>query len=258
MGSEALTTAGSAVEIRPGVFRPDWSAVTRTAARRALNGRMTSRGGLLDRWSHRLEADEDLVWRTILKLYADRGHPPELSDISAETGVATDRLPMLLRKLQSHDLVGLHPSSGHIKLAYPFTEAATGHRVELKEHILQALCAIDALGVAGMFGADVTVSSPCPQCGKVVCAKTRAEGRALHSVAPTGAVVWYDFANDGSAAISCCPAIQFFCSDEHLQQWLSARTPRRSGISLTVDEALEVGRAIFGPVLVERKPDLRC
>lgn len=257
MGSEESAAGESAVEIRSGVFRPDWSAVTRSAARRALNGRMTARAGLLGRWSHRLDADEDRVWRTILKLYADRGHPPQLRDIAAETGIAADRLPTMLHKLQSHDLIGFHPSSGHIQIAYPFTEAATGHRVELKEHTLWALCAIDALGVAGMFGADITVSSPCPQCGKVVYAKTRAEGRALHSVAPSGAVVWYDFAYDGSAAISCCPAIQFFCSDEHLQQWLSARTPRRNGISLTVDEALEVGRAIFGPVLVERFPDIQ-
>jgi len=245
------------VEIRSGVFRPDWSAVTSSGGRRALNGRVTARAGLLDRWSHRLDADEDRAWRTILKLYADRGHFPQLRDIAAETGIAADRLPTMLHKLQSHDLIGLHPSSGHIHVAYPFTEAATGHRVELNEHTLHALCAIDALGVAGMFGTDITVSSPCRHCGKALYMKTTAEGRALYSVVPTSTVVWYDFAYDGSAATSCCPAIQFFCSNEDLQKWLNARTPRREGICLTVDEALEVGRAIFGPVLVERFPDIQ-
>jgi hypothetical protein len=74
----------------------------------------------------------------------------------------------------------------------------------------------------------------------------------LESVAPNGAIVWYDFAYHGSASASCCPEIAFFCSGEHLQQWLGAQKVGREGIRLTMDEALEVGRAIFGPVLVER------
>jgi alkylmercury lyase len=74
---------------------------------------------------------------------------------------------------------------------------------------------------------------------------------------PSGAAVWYDFAYDASAATSCCPAIAFFCSDEHRRQWLNDQMPRRNGIGLTMDEALEVGRAIFSPVLVEGSSDTR-
>jgi hypothetical protein len=213
---------------------------------------MTARAGLLDRWSHRLEAVEDLIWRTILRLYADHGQAPKLSEIAAKTGVAPDRVAIMLHKLQSHDLIDLDQASKHIRLAYPFTEVATGHRVELKGHTLHALCAIDALGVAGMYGADITISSPCRHCGATIHVGTTAEGQALQSVTPANTVVWYDFAYDGSAAASCCPAIVFFCSSEHLQQWLNTQTPRRNGARLTVDEALEVSRAIFGPVLVER------
>ncbi len=150
MGSKASVADEPAVEIRPGVFRPDWSAVTKTAARQALNGRVMARAGLVDRWSHRLEAVEDLAWRTILRFYARRGHAPQLDEVAAETGVAADRVAILLRQLQLRDLIGLDPSSGHIRYAYPFTEAATGHRVDLKGQALQAACAIDALGVAGI------------------------------------------------------------------------------------------------------------
>jgi alkylmercury lyase len=53
----ALKPREPAVEIRPGVFRPDWSAVRKPGARRALTGHMAARGGLLDRWSHALDAD---------------------------------------------------------------------------------------------------------------------------------------------------------------------------------------------------------
>ena len=150
-------------------------------------------------------------------------------------------------------LVGLDPGSGAIRYAYPFTESATGHQVKLRGHSLHALCAIDALGVAGMYGADVQVRSPCRFCGATVHAATSDEGSALGSAAPAEALVWYDFAFSGSAATSCCTAIAFFCSDDHLRRWLDAQAPRREGIRLTMGEALEMGSAIVGPVLAEAK-----
>jgi hypothetical protein len=80
----------------------------------------------------------------------------------------------------------------------------------------------------------------------------------LKSIVPVDAVVWYDFAYDGSAATSCCPAITFFCSVEHRCLWLETQMPKRSGIELTMDEALQVGRAIFGPVLLPASPTIRA
>ncbi len=47
--------SGGAVELRPGVFRPDWSAAKSAAARRALGGRAGAREGLLDKWAHALD-----------------------------------------------------------------------------------------------------------------------------------------------------------------------------------------------------------
>jgi alkylmercury lyase len=254
MEASTYTQAEPAVEIRFGVFRPDWSAVTKPRAREALAGRRAARAGLLDKWSHKLEANDDLVWRTILRLYGNRGRPPQIQDIADATRFTANHVATVLRTLQSRDLIELDGNSANIRLAYPFTEAATGHRVKLNGHTLSALCAIDALGVAEMYGADISISSPCSLCGSQVDVTTAAEGRSLHSVTPSGAVVWYDFAYDGSAAASCCPAIVFFCSGEHLEQWLNAQTPRHDGIRLTMDEALEVGRAIFGPVLALRAP----
>jgi alkylmercury lyase len=101
-------------------------------------------------------------------------------------------------------------------LLYPLTQAATRHSVEVKGHVLHALCAIDALGVAAVYRTDITISSPPRECGATVHVGTAAEGTSLHSVVPRGAVVWYDFVYEGSAAASCCPAITFFRSGEHM------------------------------------------
>jgi len=73
------------------------------------------------------------------------------------SGISPQRVATILRTLQSYDLVALDQACEQIRLAYPFTESATGHRVELNGHTLHALCAIDALGVADMYGADVAI-----------------------------------------------------------------------------------------------------
>lgn len=96
-----------AAEIRPGVLRPDWSAATTPAVLQALAGRVTARSGLLDKWSHALEASEDIVWRTVLRLYAAKGRPPNVDEIAVATGIDGGRVGALLRKLQLRDLVGL-------------------------------------------------------------------------------------------------------------------------------------------------------
>jgi len=74
-------------------------------------------------------------------------------------------------------------------------------------------------------------------------------GKCLSYCRPVESVVWYDLAYSQTAAASCCPAIAFFCSDEHLGQWLLNQNPKRISCSLTPDEGLEVGRALFEPVL---------
>lgn len=123
-------------------------------------------------------------------------------------------------------------------------------KTKMKSHTLHSLCAIDALGVGRMYRSDVTVESRCRLTGRSVRVTIGDEGRTLCNVSPDGAVVWYDFAYEGGAAAnSCCPLIAFFCSEEQLRRWLDQQTPSRHGVMLVMEEALEVGSAIFGPVL---------
>lgn len=249
MRTSTVGTGELAAEIRPGVLRPDWSAVTSPAARGALSGRMAARAGLADRWCHPLSSEDDAVWRALLRLYSDLGRAPRIGEIAERTAIPIERVGVALRRLEEFDLVGLEPGAGQLCYAYPFTETASGHRVELAGHVLNAVCAIDALGVGAMYRMDVSVDSRCRQCGEAISIDTAVAGRALRSLAPARAVVWYDFAYQGSASASCCPSIAFFCCDEHLRRWLDAQAPGREGARLNIDEALQLGRAIFGPVL---------
>ncbi len=100
----------------------------------------------MDRWAIKLEPDTDQVWRAILRLYADLGHAPTRSDIVAASRIGD--IGSLLDGLRSHDLIDLD-ADGEIKLAYPFTQASTGHRLLIGDSTLNALCAIDALECGG-------------------------------------------------------------------------------------------------------------
>lgn len=236
-------------EIRPGVCRPDWSVVTTAAAREALLGRDQSRASLPHKWQRALKPTHDRVWRTIVTLFGSLGRPPHLHEISEATGAPTDQLHEIIAELERCDLLGNDPSANRVRYAYPFTARPTEHRVRLHRHELHALCAIDALGIGSMFGTDVVIAGTCRACGNPIEIATADNGRSLSRAQPAEVVVWYDLGYSGCAASSTCQSIAFFCSDIHQRRWLKARSPPAAGYRLTLGEALEVGRAIFEPVL---------
>jgi alkylmercury lyase len=239
-------------DIRHGVRRPRWSVVTKQAARDALLARHRAWASFSQKWKLALPEAEDLSWRAVIELFGRLGRPPSPAEIGDETGLTLDQVRAHLAELQVHDLLGTDHLISEIVYAYPFTSQATEHRVALYGHVLHALCAIDALGVGGMFQTDVAITSSCRFCQTPINISTANAGSAISAVTPAGTVVWYDLAYAEAAATSCCPSVGFFCSDDHLQQWLAARNPPRAGYRLTPAEAIEVGRAIFEPVLATR------
>jgi hypothetical protein len=209
--------------------------------------------GLAGKWNQALETAQDQVWRTVLELFARSGRPPRIHEIGGETGLFAEKVRALVADLQAHDLLGTNSAGDVVLYAYPFTGEQTEYRVQLHGRKLYAVCAIDALGVAGMSRTDVIIESSCRACGSRIAIATAQAGKSLSHAQPANTVVWYDLAYRGCAAASCCRSIAFFCSDAQLQRWLSTQDPQHRGHPLTLDEALEVGRALFGPVLAAPK-----
>jgi alkylmercury lyase len=189
------------------------------------------------------------VCRTVLELFARSGRPPGLHEVGKETSLSIENIRTLVSELQAHDLLGGDASADVILYAYPFTGQKTEHSVQLRGRKLHAVCAIDALGIASMFRTDALIESSCRTCGSRIEIGTMQGGKSLGHARPVDAVVWYDLAYSGRAAASCCRSIAFFCTDAEFRQWLTAQSPRHAGFPLTLDEALEVSRALFEPVL---------
>lgn len=190
--------------------------------------------------------EENRIRVALLHLYRERGRAPVVSDLAARVGLSVSELRPLLASLRARDAVVLDPASGEIVGAYPFTERATEHHVALGGVTLRAMCAIDALGIGSMYDEDVEIRSHCRHCAAPIEIATTDRGRAIALCRPTTAVVWSSARYEHAcAANSLCTEIAFFCSDAHLQRWRDSRLHDSPGFRLSMDEALEAGRAIF-------------
>jgi mercuric reductase len=241
-----MRTESPTFRLRPGVAFPDWSTVSSDAAREAVLA-LLELSDMGHRWGTYTDL-EDRVRSAILRHFADRGHSPFVAALARATDLQSVEVERVVESLVARDLVVRE--DGRIAGAYPFTERETEHRVTITGHVVHAMCAIDALGTGAMLGRDVDIDSRCRACGAAIRVATRDRGRTLAAVSPADTVVWSGIRYEGGcAASSICTAMAFFCSDAHLRAWLDARDPTAPGFRLSIGEALEVGRAIFGPAL---------
>jgi mercury(II) reductase len=153
-----------------------------------------------------------------------------------------------IREICGRDLVVL--DGERIVGAYPFTGRDTGHRVTLDGRVLNAMCAVDALGIGAMTDCGVAIAPRCRHCGAPIRITTRDRGRVLAEVEPRAAVIWRSIRYESAcAANSLCATTAFFCADEHLSAWRRKRSADEPGFRLSMEEGLEAGRALFGPSL---------
>jgi copper chaperone CopZ len=147
--------------VRPGVTFPDWSVVTSPRVRDALRA-MVGSDHSLNRWSG-YDSATDRVRIALLQLYAEGGRAPTLGAIAMRAGLSETAVPPLLEELRRRDIAVF--DGERIVGAYPFTDRDTGHRVDLDGRMLNAMCAVDALGIGAMYHRDLAVASRCRHCG---------------------------------------------------------------------------------------------
>jgi mercury(II) reductase len=232
--------------MRPGVAFPDWSAVVSPVVNEALVAIVGS-GHVFSRWSS-YDPATDRLRVALLRQYIEYGEATAIDTLARRTGLSEMAIGPLLEDLRRRDLVVL--DGDRIVGAYPFTDRDTGHRVTLDGRTVNAMCAVDALGIGAMTGHDITIASRCRQCGAPIGIATRDQGRALADFKPDTAVMWQSVRYEGGcAANSLCAVTAFFCSDEHLTTWRRERSADEPGFRLSIAEGLEAGRALFGPSL---------
>lgn len=136
-------------------------------------------------------------------------------------------------------------------IAYPFSAKARGHSVQIDgEQTVQAMCAIDALGIAPMLDLPIEIVSSDPISGAEVRVQLSAEGTATWQ--PAAAVVLAGSAScSGPSFGGCCDVLNFFEKAANATQY-SLEHAEVAGAPISIPEAIDAGRVVFGDVLEER------
>ncbi|MFC9625797.1 alkylmercury lyase family protein [Streptomyces sp. NPDC056930] len=186
------------------------------------------------------------VHQAVLRHFAATGEAPEPADLAAAAATAGRTAADVLAELDSEDFLTLD-ADGRIRAAYPFSAVPTPHRLRLASGVeAWAMCAIDALGVAGMLHQDVTLASYDPVDGRPITV-TFTGGTALWE--PSDAVVFVgQRAKSGPAATVCCDALNFFADFTTAEAW-TRQHPEVHGRITSQAEALRIAEQTFGPLL---------
>jgi hypothetical protein len=194
------------------------------------------------------------VQQEVLRSFAADGHPPvpsALAETAARYGTTAE---WVLARLHADDFLRLD-SRGEILAAYPFSAIPTPHVVRIAAGpAVHAMCAIDALGVAPMLDAAVTIASADPRTAEPVLITVRPDGAAARWQ-PSAGVVFsgqrMPTGPGGACAASaevCCAFMNFFASHASADAWADAH-PEISGEVLRQAAALRLGKDIFGHLL---------
>jgi len=185
------------------------------------------------------------VHRMILRTFASTGRPPsraELNRLAADPAA----IDQVLARLHRGDVLRLD-AAGTPAVAYPFSAAPTRHRVQILGGAeVYAMCAIDALGISPMLGADTRISSTDPLTAQQVTVQT--DGGDASWRPDTAVVVVPARAGEGPSADCCCSSINFFVDRRTAQAWTAAH-PDIDAEILSSTDAEPLARRIFGSLL---------
>jgi hypothetical protein len=196
----------------------------------------------------RLSPDQRQLYLWILREFAAATPPTAEATRAAADARGLDAADAF-RILAREDLVHVD-AIGHPVVAYPFSAKPRGHRVLIDgKRWVEAMCAIDALGIAPMLGLPIEIDSRDRFSGGEIWVRLDPSEGAWWE--PKQAVVLAGSACCGGPSFrGCCDVLNFFERRENAERFL-AENPSVSGHPISLPEASEAGRIVFGDVLRE-------
>jgi hypothetical protein len=196
--------------------------------------------------AQRLSPGQRALYQWVLRSFAAGAVPAPEALADAATGLEVE-LEEAFAGLAREDLVHRDPQTGQILVAYPFSGRPTAHRARIDGGAeVFAMCAIDTLGIAPMLSLPVEVVSRDPVGGGEVWVRVDPGDGAWWE--PPEAVVLAARICEGPSFESCCRALNFFCSTASAEHYLLEH-PSVKGMPISIPDAIEVGRLVFGDAL---------
>ena len=183
--------------------------------------------------------------QTIMYSLVNKGRPPSQEELVQQLG--QEGIEAGLQRLGLEDLVVLDADGKHPVGAYPITIEETPHKISVNGHSIYAMCALDAVSIAPMFGTEVQIDSSCRVSQTPIGVRMR--GSEIIDVQPSDNVTvgirWQ--IPKVVAAHSMCMEMVFLKDRQTAKAWQNGDT---KNVSLfTLPEAVEFGKRFFVPLL---------
>ncbi len=167
----------------------------------------------------------------ILDTFPKLGRAPTLEEISRDLFLERRDAAHILDSLVSQKLMRTEPTSHMILDAYPYSGVPTRHRVDFDDGIsAYCMCAIDTFYVPFLTGRDIEIRSRCFHCRADIDISIK-QSKIIAASPSRSITIWK------STAEYDCPMTNFFCSDEHLNEW-QKKASEEPGQPCNLDEAL--------------------
>jgi predicted NBD/HSP70 family sugar kinase len=225
----------------------DAANADRGAVERVLEAAAIPRSRCGTERTARLSADERALYHWVIERFA-LATPPTAAHLAKQAQALALDIDEAVAALARDDLVHVD-ETGAVTVAYPFSARARGHEVAVGGHVVQAMCAIDALGIAPMLDQPIEVRSHDPISGSEIRVNANPDGAAAWQP-ETAVVLAGRSACEGPSYCGCCDVLNFFETTENAQRYLREKGGVE-GMPISIREAAAAGRAIFGAVLKE-------
>jgi alkylmercury lyase len=193
-----------------------------------------------------LPAPARAVHRAVLRHFAATGGPPSASHLASYAAEARIEPSDVLALLAGHDLVH-QAAGGDIDVAYPYSARSTPHQIDLPSGVrVFAMCALDALGIPLMIGADVSIESVDPQTQGRVSVQRRGDEWQWRPDTAVVLLAWGDMSCPRAAGL--CQSTNFHTGTESAEQWL-AGAPTLTGAVLDQGSAVDLAARSFATLL---------
>ncbi len=178
----------------------------------------TNRVPLGGRGCCELTAFEKETVREIFKVILESTEAPTIEELQHSLRRSAEDILQVLEGLEAKDILLRRKGTQQIVSIYPLSLTATEHQIFLRDGTtLYAMCAVDALGMPNMFNRDAMIISQCEWCKEKINIEVR-NGEIAAKSHPN-ILIWNAEEVEIPAAETCCPLVNFFCSDEHLKEW---------------------------------------
>jgi mercuric reductase len=192
-----------------------------------------------------LDAELKELHKAILSAFVEQGRPLPIT--AAASHLSEHSVEQAFHILAQNDLIVLDVEQQMIMGAYPLTYEVTPHVIEVNGHAINAMCALDALSVAPMFGVVTSIKSSCAISGTPVSIQMQGEQVTAVDVGDNlyVGIRWQQPC--GAAAHSLCRDMVFLLGQEAAEKWQQRSEVEGSVFDLPT--AVAIGSVFFRPLM---------